>query len=240
MADNIPGGEPTNQAQLPTGQASANTNTAQGQMSTASSTPAFRSSTTDNAISAQAPAQQSNQEAARIAELERQLADSAKEAARARQLEEKLNTIENEKLAEQGKYKELYEKEVDQRKKDLQSARRELARETLRNMAISEGIIDADIVDMIPARSFQYDEDTGRFTNVRDLLAQHKADKPHLYRDAVATQASSSAANLARPTTGHPGNAPEQVPPGKKDISGMPRQEYEIEKRNYIRSLRGK
>jgi hypothetical protein len=240
MADNIPGGEPTNQAQLPTGQASANTNTAQGQMSTASSTPAFRSSTTDNAISAQAPAQQSNQEAARIAELERQLADSAKEAARARQLEEKLNTIENEKLAEQGKYKELYEKEVDQRKKDLQSARRELARETLRNMAISEGIIDADIVDMIPARSFQYDEDTGRFTNVRDLLAQHKADKPHLYRDAAATQASSTAVNLARPTTGHPGNAPEQVPPGKKDISGMSRQEYEVEKRNYIRSLRGK
>jgi len=240
MADNIPGGEPTNQAQLPTGQASANTNTAQGQMSTASSTPAFRSSTTDNAISAQAPAQQSNQEAARIAELERQLADSAKEAARARQLEEKLNTIENEKLAEQGKYKELYEKEVDQRKKDLQSARRELARETLRNMAISEGIIDADIVDMIPARSFQYDEDTGRFTNVRDLLAQHKADKPHLYRDAAATQAPSTAVNLARPTTGHPGNAPEQVPPGKKDISGMSRQEYEVEKRNYIRSLRGK
>lgn len=240
MADNIPGGEPTNQAQLPTGQAGANTNTAQGQMSTASSTPAFRSSTTDNAISAQAPAQQSSQEAARIAELERQLADSAKEAARARQLEERLNAIENEKLAEQGKYKELYEKEVDQRKKDLQSARRELARETLRNMAISEGIIDPDIVDMIPARSFQYDEDTGRFTNVRDLLAQHKADKPHLYRDAAATQASSTAVNLARPTTGHPGNAPEQVPPGKKDISGMSRQEYEVEKRNYIRSLRGK
>lgn len=240
MPDNIPGGEPTNQAQLPTGQAGANTNTAQGQMSTASSTPAFRSSTTDTASSTQAPAQQSSQEIARIAELERQLADSAKEAARARQLEERLNAIENEKLAEQGKYKELYEKEVDQRKKDLQNARRELARETLRNMAISEGIIDPDIVDMIPARSFQYDEDTGRFTNVRDLLAQHKADKPHLYRDAAAAQASSTAANLARPTTGHPGNAPEQVPPGKKDISGMSRQEYEIEKRNYIRSLRGK
>lgn len=240
MPDNIPGGEPTNQAQLPTGQAGANTNTAQGQMSTASSTPAFRSSTTDNVGSAPAPAQQSSQEIARIAELERQLADSAKEAARARQLEERLNAIENEKLAEQGKYKELYEKEVDQRKKDLQSARRELARETLRNMAISEGIIDPDIVDMIPARSFQYDEDTGRFTNVRDLLAQHKADKPHLYRDAAAAQAPSTAANLARPTTGHPGNAPEQVPPGKKDISGMSRQEYEIEKRNYIRSLRGK
>ncbi len=240
MADNIPGGEPTSQAQLPTGQASANTNTAQGQMSTTSSTPAFRSSTADNASSAQAPAQQSSQEATRIAELERQLADSAKEAARARQLEERLNAIENEKLAEQGKYKELYEKEVDQRKKDLQSARRELARETLRNMAISEGIIDADIVDMIPARSFQYDEDTGRFTNVRDLLAQHKADKPHLYRDAAAAQAPNTAPNLARPTTGHPGNAPEQVPPGKKDISGMSRQEYEVEKRNYIRSLRGK
>ena len=226
-------------ADIPTsGAASAPSDPAQGTLPPVAgnnmSVPAFRY---DATTAPQAPAPTVDIEAklaAQKAEYEAQMAALKEEAKKAKALQEKLDEIENQKLAEQGKYKELYEKELADRKREIQTMRRELARESLRNMAMAEGIIDPDLVDMIPARSFQYDEETGRFTNLRELLDSHKSSKPHLYGKPGAA---SPAVPAARPTTGDPMQPPTNTPPQKKDVSSLSRQEYEAEKRAYIRSL---
>jgi len=226
-------------ADIPTsGAASSPADPAQGTLAPVAgnnmSTPGFRF---DAPPAPQSPAPTVDIEAklaAQKAEYEAQMAALKEEAKKAKVLQEKLDEIEKQKLAEQGKYKELYEKELADRKKEIQTMRRELARESLRNMAMAEGIIDPDLVDMIPARSFQYDEETGRFTNLRELLDSHKASKPHLYGKPSAGAPS---VPVARPTTGDPMQPPVNTPPQKKDISSLSRQEYEAEKRAYLRSL---
>ncbi len=174
------------------------------------------------------------------ADYESKMAELAEQGKKAKELQAKLDEIESQKLAEQGKFKELYEKEQSERRKETQSMRRELARAELKALALGEGILDPDLVNLIPAKSFAWDEETQRYTNLKDLLTEHKTQKPHLYRGSEpTTQTQQPAPSAARPTTGDPSAAPGSTPPQQKPVNQMTRQEYEQYKRSYIRQLAG-
>jgi len=175
------------------------------------------------------------------AEYESRMAALAEEAKKAKELQAQLDAIEKQKLEEQGKFKELYEKERTEREKEIRAMRRELARADLKALAIREGIIDPDIINLIPSKDFKWNEETGRFDNLEELLIAHKQAKPNLYRSMEppaqpGPQTQQPVQNRA--TTGDP-QVPPTTPPGPgKDVSTMGRAEYEAAKASYLRSLR--
>ena len=175
------------------------------------------------------------------AEYESRMAALAEEAKKAKELQAQLDAIEKQKLEEQGKFKELYEKERTEREKEIRAMRRELARADLKALAIREGIIDPDIINLIPSKDFKWNEETGRFDNLEELLVAHKQAKPNLYRSMEppaqpGPQTQQPVQNRA--TTGDP-QVPPTTPPGPgKNVESMNRQEYAAAKASYLRSLR--
>ncbi len=148
-------------------------------------------------------------------------------------LREKSEALEAEKMAEQGKYKELYEKEKEARAKESQEARRRAAKAELRAYAAAQGIIDPDLADMISVRDLKTDEETGEYTNIKDLVETHKQNKPHLYRTERPT-----GDGTPPPNSGAGGNPPPATPPKEKDVSEMSRAEYQAHKAKFIQKLR--
>lgn len=163
-------------------------------------------------------------------EYEAKIAELNAKAVEAQKLQERLDAIEAEKLAEQGKFKELYEKEQAERKRETQAMRRELARAELKTLAVREGIIDPDLIDLIPAKSFKWDEETQRYTNLADLINEHKQLKPAFYKKGGAP---------AQMNVGSGEPPPVPTAPAQKDVRSMSRSEYEAYKKSYIRQLAG-
>lgn len=166
-----------------------------------------------------------------------QLADLQTQVSEGKEAKKKLADLEAAQLAEQGKFKELYEKEIEARKNDSAAARRSLGRAELKAALAAHGAIDPDIVKMFDLKELQYDDATGEFTNIADLVTRHKEAKPHLYKAAESKTAAASA-----PSTGDPKKIPDpSATPTKTDVSkaAMPDgAAYNTAKQNYLRSLR--
>ena len=228
-------------ADTQTGTAEPNTNTANATLpSNATSQeprPAFQYKP-DNQQQA-APETVAKAELERMkAEYESRMAALAEEAKKAKELQAQLDAIEKQKLEEQGKFKELYEKERTEREKEIRAMRRELARADLKALAIREGIIDPDIINLIPSKDFKWNEETGRFDNLEELLVAHKQAKPNLYKTMEPAPQQPQPPVQNRATTGDP-QVPPTTPPGPgKDVSVMDRREYEATKQAWLHSLR--
>ncbi len=233
-------------ADTQTGSAEPNTNTANVTLpSNATSQeprPAFQYKP-DN--QQQAPETVAKAEMERMkADYENRMAALAEEAKKAKTLQAQLDAIEAKKMEEQGQFKELYEKEKADREKETRAMRRELARADLKALALREGIIDPDIINLIPSKDFKWNDEAGRFDNLEELLIAHKQAKPNLYKTAEpqGQQGQQGQAGQQqvqnRPTTGDP-QVPQNTQPGmQKPVDTMNRQEYANAKASYLRSLR--
>ncbi|MCE5388268.1 MAG: hypothetical protein K0041_06780 [Acidithiobacillus sp.] len=228
-------------ADVQTGTAEPNTNTANATLPSNATPPDNRPAFQYKPDNQQQPASETvaKAELERMkAEYESRMAALAEEAKKAKELQAQLDAIEKQKLEEQGKFKELYEKERTEREKEIRAMRRELARADLKALAIREGIIDPDIINLIPSKDFKWNEETGRFDNLEELLVAHKQAKPNLYKTAEPTGQQPQQPVQNRATTGDP-QVPPTTPPGPgKDVSTMGRAEYEAAKASYLRSLR--
>ncbi len=159
-----------------------------------------------------------------------------------KELTERLEAIEAEKLAEQGKFKELYESEKAAREKERAEMRRRAARADIRSYATSLGAIDPDVADLISLRELKLDEETGEYTNVQEVVARHRESKPHLYSRAAANgsqDAGAAGTNSTPPvSTGSGGKPPESSGPKQKPVAEMSRDEYAEAKQKLLRDLR--
>lgn len=159
--------------------------------------------------------------------------EAKREAKRAAELQARLDKIDADKLAEQGQYKELYEKSENARKQAEGRMRERLMRAELRAYAIAEGLMDPDAADLISSKEIRVNEDTGDFEGIREAVQAHKASKPHWYQTKPAV----TAAPL--PTTGAP-SAPSPETPKAIDVRNLSKEEYARRKQDLIRSLRGR
>ena len=195
-------------------------------------TPAAATPAVQPVFEHQPPAAPARSEEAWLAQ-EQKLRDAQKAAQDRNDLQAKLDKIEADKLAEQGKYKELYEKEQASRRQTEAQMRSRVARAELRAYAIAEGIIDPDLVNLIPSKDIKVNDDTGEFENIRDLIADQKKAKPHLYKGTAAS------AGSATPTTGDTARTPAADGSAKpKDVSKMSKEEYAVWKRDSKNGLR--
>lgn len=165
-------------------------------------------------------------------QMQAQLAELNAKAAEADKLRKQIEEIEATKLKEQGEFKQLYEKEAEARKRETQALRREMARAEMKTIALTQGIVDPDLIDLIPTKDLKWNEETGRYDNLRELVESHKQAKPNFYAPPAST-----APAPVKPTMGNPTSAPATTEPAKPDVSRMSRQEYDVAKRNYLRSL---
>ena len=147
-------------------------------------------------------------------------------------LAKQLSDIESAKLVEQGKYKELYEKEQTSRKQAEGRMREKLLRAEVRAYAIAEGILDPDMADLISVKSVKTNDETGEFENLKEAIAAHKAAKPQWYRSAAAVTAPVAV------STGSSSPAPSPGVSGPLDVKKMTKEAYESYKRSYIRGLK--
>ncbi len=155
-----------------------------------------------------------------------------------REMKARLEAMEAEKLAEQGKFKELYEQEKAARERELKDMRRKAAKAEIRSYAIAAGAIDPEVADLIPTRELKVDEETGEYINMRDLVEAHKAAKPHLYSGKSSSSTDGTSAPAAPISTGAGGTPPAGTPPIPKDISSLSREEYNKAKSQWLSSLR--
>ncbi len=164
---------------------------------------------------------------------ERQRADLAKAASERDALRKQLDDIEAARLAEQGKYKELYEKEQTSRKQAEGRMRSQLLRAEVRAYAVAEGILDPDMADLIPTKDVKVGED-GSFEGIKEVIAAHREAKAAWYRSAQAAPATQTPA----PNTGSGGAPPSATAPSAADVSRMSREEYARYKKDFLTKLR--
>ncbi len=202
---------------------------------TPASVPNAQTAVADNAASAPKPTEnrtytademkEANGEAARWRKTLRE-----EQAAKA-ELEKKLQEIENAKLAEEGRWKELAEaaqKEAIAAKQEL-TAR--VTRAEIRSAAAAAGILDVEIADLIKIpEGF-----TGEFS---DLVEQHKAAKPSLYKSAQPVAPVAPAPASSQQT------APAPIPVAKEstqmDVKNMSKKEYEAYKKSFLSKMRAR
>ena len=148
------------------------------------------------------------------------------------ELEKKLQDIENAKMAEEGRWKDL----AEAAQKEALNARQELmtrvTRAEIRSAAAAAGILDVEIADLIKIpEGF-----TGEFA---DLVEQHKAAKPSLYKSAQV------AAPIAAPAPAPSQSAaPTPIPVARDstqpDVKDMSKKEYEAYKKSFLTKMRAR
>lgn len=150
----------------------------------------------------------------------------AKEAEN-QQLKDQLKKIEDARLAEEGKWKELAEKaqlENTTLRKEMQE---KFLRAELRNYALAEGLIDPDIANLISLPAEDAD--------LQALVKAHKEAKPHLYKNAAAPAAVEPKKPATPPNTPAPatGSGGEPV-----DLSKLSPADYKAYKSKLLAQVR--
>lgn len=152
---------------------------------------------------------------------------------KAKELEGKLSeyekakkAAEDEKLAEQGKFKELHEKSLG----EMNTLKSQLMRSAVRLFAQENGVID-DVV----ASSISLDKvtisDTGEVSGAKEAVEAFKKDKPHLFKMVQATQ------GVGTPKADPPASTPK--PPAKGYLTELfktDRKKYNEEVAKYTKS----
>ena len=147
-------------------------------------------------------------------------------------LEEQLKAINDGKLAEEGRWKELAEAAQQEAVKIRAEYTEKVTRSELKSLALSEGILDADIASLIKIPD-------GYDGELADLVAAHKAAKPSLYKAAAAAPAPAAPAAPAKP--GAPAPIPAATPgTPTTDVKSMPKKEYEVYKKALLTKMRSR
>jgi len=147
-------------------------------------------------------------------------------------LEEQLKVINDGKLAEEGRWKELAEAAQQEAVKIRAEYTEKVTRSELKSIALSEGILDADIASLIKIPD-------GYDGELADLVAAHKAAKPSLYKAAAAAPAPAAPAAPAKP--GAPAPIPAAAPgTPTTDVKSMPKKEYEAYKKALLTKMRSR
>lgn len=113
--------------------------------------------------------------------------------ARTKSAEEKLKKLEAEResqqakaLEEQGKYKELYEKEKTEREAQTKSHNDFLVETEMRRVATQLGMIDQDLIKLIGREGITIEN--GQVQGVEDVIKEFQKNKPALFKsDEVET-----------------------------------------------------
>lgn len=169
-------------------------------------------------------------------EFDAQMREMSVLAKKNKELQLELESVKSKELAEQGKFKELYEQEKASRERDVKEMRKKAARAELRTYALGSGAVDPDVADLISMRDLKVDEETGEYTNIRDLVDAHKNAKPHLY--SAGKSQGESAPERQPVNTGTGGNPPKVIEPKAKDVSAMSPEEYRRAKQSMLSDLR--
>ena len=151
-------------------------------------------------------------------------------------LQTRQDEAEAAKLAEQGKFKELYEKEVSSRKNAEGRMRERLMRAEVRAYAVSEGILDPDMADLIPTKGIKFNDESGVFEGIKEAIASHRESKTSWYKAAQAPGATGEP--KAPVSTGSAQPAPAASAPATPDVSKMNKEEYARYKRDFVNKLR--
>lgn len=114
-------------------------------------------------------------------------------------LQSEKESREAEELAKQGQYKELLEKEQTKN----ESFKKQVMKAQLQAFAFKEGILDDDLVDVIPTDKLKVTivNDSIQISGAEEAVKAYKASKPHLFKVADATSAASNT-TTANTTTG--------------------------------------
>lgn len=142
-------------------------------------------------------------------------------------LKEQLKKIEEARLAEEGKWKELAERAQVENASLKKEMHEKITRAEIRNYAIAEGLIDPDIASLIVLPK----EDTA---DLQALVKAHKEAKPHLYKQPSTGQIEK------KPTQGEPSKpTPVTGTSGDgMDVSKLSPAEYRTYKATMLARLR--
>jgi len=144
-------------------------------------------------------------------EIEKLRSESADRRVKNKTLETELQTIrerqaeiEKAQQIEQGRYKELFEKterESTEKIKLLMDLRK---KDALRAAALEAGILDSDLVNLIPTDKI--DPNTDAISDARNVVAEFRITKPHLFKSVGSAPVAASTTNAqATPFTPMPG-----------------------------------
>ena len=162
------------------------------------------------------------------AELERKYAEAADKAAK---LEAEKHAAETQKLEQEGKFKELAERE-SQRANDAEAAAKTVVgemQERIKNTELKarlaiEGITDPDLYVLVDRSGIKFEG--GEVLGVDEAVKAFREKKPHLF----GTGATTRSANQPRPAA-----EPENNP---KDVRRMEPKDYNSYKKDFITNLR--
>lgn len=180
----------------------------------------------------------------------RQLRARAQEAESTRdRLQAEKAENERKALAEQGKFKELFESE-QKKNAELKARNDRIAiRGELRAAALAAGIIDDSLIELIPKDKIQVTE-SGDVAGIAEALEGFKAGKPHFFKGSQTTAAPAGAGGAgggnagAQPPRG-PSGAPNPTPAGgdaanSGSVARLDKAAYQQRKAERIRALKGR
>ncbi len=145
-----------------------------------------------------------------------------------------LDKIEADKLAEQGKFKEMYEK-AEKEKADLsQKLRENLVQAELRLRTMQAGIIDPDAANMIKIPKDLMEGDLGDVSDkITALVEKHKAEKPKWYADKTDPTPKPKPTTGGSTTTPAPGTVDKDM-----DVTKMNPKDYQAAKSKMLSDMR--
>ena len=144
-------------------------------------------------------------------------------------LQSEKDTREAEEMKKQGHFKELLEKEQQKN----QSFQKQVLKAQLQTFAFKEGILDDDLIDMIPTDKIKVTtvNDSIQVSGAEEAVKAYKAAKPHLFKPADAgtstttttTTGSATGAAVTDPTSskGVTNAMTSGVKPGSKEAKAL-------------------
>lgn len=105
-------------------------------------------------------------------------------------LQAEKDAAEEKKLADQGEFKTLLEKEQLKNK----NFEKQVLKAQLQAAAVKEGLIDDDLIDVIPVDKIKIStvNDSIQITGALEAVQAYKATKPHLFKAAEAPAATTT------------------------------------------------
>lgn len=123
------------------------------------------------------------------------LSDLTKKKGELAETKQKLDTYTSEaeaRQAEELKTKGEFEKLWNAEKQEKESVKSQLIRAELRAFAAQEGIIDIDVIDLIPKEKVKLN-DQHQVSGAEDAVKAFKASKPHFFKNPAAAAAGAAA-----------------------------------------------
>ena len=145
----------------------------------------------------------------------RLLEESRRNKLRYQEAQKKLEALENAKMAEQGKYRELFEAEKSKNEKLLQGLIKERVRSAVQKKAEQAGCLNVDaLLKLGNTELLQYDDESMQVVGEEHFVERAQQDHPYLFQPKTQ-----SVVNTTSP------GAAKSLGEGQKDLSGLSQDE---------------